>query len=450
MSGRSEIQWVTERGVPVLLETDPALPLVDVAVILRVGALADPAGRDGTARLLARLCRSGARGQSSRAFDDAVESLGGTWSAEVGHGAMRFTGAVLAKNLAPFLELVLGSLLAPGLRHADLGEARREALADLTARQDDDRWLAARALRMHLFGSHPYARSPFGSSRSIPRIRLADLEALHAAHVGAPSILVGLAGAVDRRSAAPILERLLSRVPLHGAPVPAPPPPTLRPGRRVLFVDKPARTQAQVQIGTLGVRLRDPSFHPLVVANQAFGGSITSRLMRVVRTERGYSYAAGSRLGADVEREAFTMHAHPSLADTPACTRLMVELLEEWAQRGLGARELAQTQSYLVKSHAFERDTALKRLEPRLEAALHGLPRSFWAGFVERVRRISVPQIRAALRRAIDPSALSIVVLGTSGPSLERALLRLPGLAELSRVEYRELAQGRIRHPADE
>lgn len=441
---------MTRRGVPILLEADPALPLVDVALVLRFGALADREGLDGTARLCARLCRSGVPGQSSQAFDDAVESLGGTWSADVAHGSMRFTGAVLAKNLAPFLELVVGSVLAPAMRSADLGEARREALADLTARQDDDRWLAARAFRMHLFGEHPYARSPFGSVRSLPKIRLEHVRAMHAAHVGADTLIVGLAGAVTQKVAAPMLERLLARVPRRATPGPRVPRPVLLRGRRVLFVDKPARTQAQVQIGTLGVRLRDPAFHPLVVANHAFGGSITSRLMRIVRTERGYSYAAGSRLGADVEREAFTTHTHPSLEQTAACARLTIELLEGWVREGLGARELAQTKSYLVKSHAFERDTALKRLEPRLEAELHGLPRSFWAGFVERVERTTAAQIRAALARTVDPAHLSIVVLGTSDGRLETSLSRLPGVAALERVDYREVLEGRLRHGPDD
>jgi zinc protease len=281
-------------------------------------------------------------------------------------------------------------------------------------------------------------------------VRIADLRALHEDHVGAPTMLIGLAGAVTKERAAPLLERLLRRVPARSHLGPRAAVPKLRRGRRVLFVDKPARSQTQLLIGTLGVRLEDPAFHPLVVANHAFGGSITSRLMRIVRTERGYSYSAGSRLGADVEREAFTIHSHPSLADVAACAALEIELLAAWVARGLGARELEQAKSYLVKSHAFERDTALKRLEPRLEAELHGLPRSFWAGFVERVERMTGARIRAALRHALEPRDLSIVVLGTSEPKLLADLARLPGVAAVERADYREVVQGRLRHGPDE
>lgn len=442
MSARSnEVRWES-RGVPVLLEPSPVLPLVDVSILLRFGALVDPEGKDGTARLLARLLRSGTRGQSAARFDEAIEALGATLSAEVAHTAIRFSGAVLSKNLAPFLELVLGSITAPGLRAGDLAEARRDAIAELVARQDDDRWLVARAFRPHLFGEHPYGRSPFGTLRSLPRIQLADLRRTFEAHVSAPNLIVGLAGATDRASLAPLLDRLLRPLPARRAvELPEVATPILRKGRRVLFVDKPDRTQAQLQIGTLGARIRDRHFHPLVVANTAFGGTMTSRLMRAVRVERGFSYSASARLGADREREAWTMYAHPATKDAEACARLELALFEDWVGKGLTSRELEQAKSFLVKSHAFERDTAIKRLEPRLEAELHGLPRAFWAGFIDRVQATTLAAANTAAKATLRPADLSVVALGT-GDAIVAALGRLPGVTDVARMPHDEVARG--------
>lgn len=439
---KNEVRWETKNGIPVLLEPSDAIPLVDVSIMLRFGSLVDAPGKDGTTRLLARLLRSGTKGQSAERFDEALEGLGATLSAEVAHGAARFSGAVLAKNLTAYLELVLGSLVRPGLRASDLAEARREATAELIARQDDDRWLAARALRPHLFGEHPYGRSPFGTLRSLPRIGLADLSRTFEAHLSAPNIIVGVAGAATKASLEKDLERLLGGLPSRrAAPLPVVPEPRVRTGRRVLFIDKPERTQAQLHVGTLGARLRDPHFHPLVVANTAFGGTMTSRLMRAVRVERGYSYSASARLGADREREAWTMYAHPATKDAEPCARLELELLEAWVEKGLKSRELEQAKSFLVKSHAFERDTPIKRLEPRLEAELHGLPRSFWAGFIDRVRGTTLARANQAVKATLSPDDLSIVALGT-GDAIANALGRLPKVAELERRAHDTVAQG--------
>lgn len=436
-----ELAWQTRAGTPVLAEVSDALPLVDVSLVCRFGALIDPPGKEGTARLLVRLLRSGARGQSVRRFDEAIEALGGSLSAEVAHGGARFSGAVLAKNLAPFLELVIGSIAQPAMRKADLDEARRESEAELIARQDDDRWLAARSFRPHLFGAHPYGRSPFGTLRSLPRITLRHLEEARQAHVHAQNLIVGLAGDIDEGSVGALLERLLAPLPRRGEAPRTAPPVVAQKGRRVLFIDKPERTQVQLQIGTLATRLRDPRFHPLLVANTAFGGSMTSRLMRAVRVERGYSYSASARIGADQQREAFSMYTHPAPDEAAACARLELELFEDWVTKGLTAAELAQARSYLVKSHAFERDTPFKRLEPRLDAALHGLPRSFWAGFVDRVRQTTVRVANDATRSVLSPSDVAIVALGT-GDAIATAMEKLPGVSTLSRVAYDAVALG--------
>lgn len=424
-----------------LLEPSDALPLVDVSLILRFGAAVDPRKKEGVARLLVRLLRSGTKGRSVQRFDTALESLGATFGADVAHGSAHLRGSVLAKNLKPYLELVIGSLVAPAMRAADLEEARRESIAELVARQDDDRFLVARAFRPHLFGAHVYGRSPFGTLRSLPRIRVADLEEVRERYVHGANLIVGLAGAVTRATAEPLLEKLLSRLPAQGQRAPEIAEPVLRKGRRLLFIDKPERTQVQLQIGTLATKLLDARFHPLIVANTAFGGTMTSRLMRAVRVERGYSYAASARVGADREREAWTMYSHPATADAEACARLELSLLEDWVRGGLGARELEQAKSYLVKSHAFERDTAMKRLDPRLDAELHGLPRAFWAGFVDRVQRLTRDQANDAVRAVLRPSDLSIAALGT-GDAIAGALARLPGVTEVERVAFDVVAQG--------
>ena len=64
------------------------------------------------------------------------------------------------------------------------------------------------------------------------------------------------------------------------------------PGRHLVFVDKPDRTQTQILIGGLGTSAHDADHVPLIVANAVFGGTFTSRLMQEVRSKRGWSYGA--------------------------------------------------------------------------------------------------------------------------------------------------------------
>jgi zinc protease len=70
-------------GVNVLLVGVHEVPVVEVILVVRAGAVADPAGREGTAAMTADLLDEGAGGKDALALADAIDFLG----AAIGTGA---------------------------------------------------------------------------------------------------------------------------------------------------------------------------------------------------------------------------------------------------------------------------------------------------------------------------------------------------------------------------
>ncbi len=407
-------RFVTRAGTVVLVEESHAIPLVDVTAVLRTGALADPKGREGLARIAARMLRMGTATRSAEETEEALERLGASLSIDVSHGTIRFMGSVIARSFPAFLKLFGEILTAPALRSKDLARVRRESIADLAQQLDNDRWLASRAFRSALFGDHPYARSPLGTTTTLKRIHREDVASFLDHHVTAPNLVLGISGDIDTASLPDLVESALGPLSRRKvAPLALATPQRVR-GRRLVVVDKPARSQTQMFVGTLGSRLRDPDFHTLLVANTAFGGTFSAPLVQEVRARRGYSYSASSRLGADREREAWTLYTHPSSENAASCLALELELVDRFVSRGPRASELRFAKSYLVKSHAFDLDTPQKRLEPRVESEVHGLPRSFHERFVERVGEVELDAARAAIHRRLSSDDLTIAVVATS------------------------------------
>lgn len=414
MSGEGAGRFVSRGGIVVLVEESRAIPLVDVTAVLRTGSLADPPGREGLTRLAARMLRMGTAKRTAEQTEERLEALGATLSIDVSHGTIRFSASVIARSFPAFLALLGEMLAAPALRPKDLARVVREAVADLSQQRDNDRWLASRAFRTALFGDHPYGRSPLGTPESLPRAKKRDVAAHLAQHVSAPNLVLGFAGDVSTRELPALVERCFGGLPAHAVAPPALATPRRRPGRRLVVVDKPGRTQTQTFVGTIGSRLRDPDFHALLVANTAFGGTFSAPLVQEVRARRGYSYSASSRLGADREREAWSLYAHPSAENAGDCLALELGLIDRFVAKGPTAAELRFAKSFLVKSHAFDLDTPSKRLEPRVEAEIHGLPSSFHERFVQRVAAVDLDTARAAIVRRLSSRDLTIAVVATA------------------------------------
>lgn len=433
-------------GARLFVESDTSIPLVDVEVAFRGGSAYDPPGREGLARCYARLIRRGTSRRSpvgalgSDAFDEALERLGGSLTIDVSPSVVRVHGSVIRRNLEPFVHLLGAMLQAPAMRPKDLAFVRREARAELVAQLDADRWLGARALRHFLFQGHPYGRSSQGSASTLASIRMADVQAFHDRFVRADNAVVGFAGHVDHDEARALLPCLVGGLAVGAAPLEPVADPVTPAGLRVVVVDKPDRTQTQLFIGAVGVRLGERDFYPLLVANTCFGGTFSARLVTEVRVRRGWSYGVQSRVFADRARDAWVVHTHPAVEHVRDCLALELDMIREFVGCGVRPAEVAFARAYLTKSHAFDRDTPAKRVEPRIEAALFGLSLAFFEEYRRRVDAVDARAASAAVARRLGGPRKrgDDLVVAVVGPAarLERALGSIDGVESVEVVSY--------------
>lgn len=436
------------------VEPDTSIPLVDIDVILRGGSIHDPVGREGLARLHARLLRRGtvrkklASGHAIAArtadeIEEAIERLGASLSAEVTPSAVRFHASVIRRNVEPLFEILASLFTAPAFREDDLAFVRRETQAELLAQLDNDRWLASRALRHAVLGAHPYGRSVTGTERSLEAITRRDIRAHHATRLRAGNLLVGFSGDITAAQARGLVEAHLADVPAGASLDEAPPDPAPPRGLRIVLIDKPDRTQTQLFLGTTGVRVAEPAYYPLLLANTVFGGTFSARLVREVRSERGWSYSASSRLYADRARDLWVAYTHPSVTDARDCLALELDLFAQFVQGGVRKAEVAFAKAYLTGSHAFDRDTAAKRLEPRLDASLYGVPSSFFGRYLEHIAAVDAASASHAVRQRLGGATgkgTDLVVAILAPRALERALAALPGVTSIQVLPHTAIA----------
>ncbi len=424
-------------GTRLYLERSQVLPLVDIEVAMPVGSLQDPPGKEGLAQMTGALIRKGPSGMSPERFEAQIAALGARMSVDVSTRSTRVHATVISRNLEPLLGLLSDMLWRPAMRAADFAQLKRTLLASFVARLDDDHALGALCAREMLFEGHPYARPTGGSAQSLRRITRKDIGDFYARYLAQVPVLVGAAGDVDERAVQQWLRADFPGRRQRDGRL-AVPAPRLPPGRRVFIVDKPDRVQAQLFIGTLGARTRDPLLFPLVVANTAFGGTFTGRLMNEVRSQRGWSYGAYSRLLHADQRDAWYMWTAPSIEYAADCAALQIELMEAWIEGGIRGEEARFAKKYLVNSHCFDQDTPVKRLEARMEIDLLGVPASHVYDYVNRVKAVTTQQANRAVASRLSATDLTIVAVA-SAADVADSFERLPGLDSLQIVPFRSL-----------
>ena len=247
-----------------------------------------------------------------------------------------------------------------------------------------------------------------------------------------------MSGDITAERAARFAESIAQALPEGEALADETPDPTLEAGRRLVIVDKPERTQTQILIGGLGSHPRDPDHLALAVANTAFGGTFTARLMQEVRVKRGWSYGAYSSLPFDRRRQAFSMWTFPKASDSVACIQLELEMLEAFRKNGLKKSELSWAKRYLIRSHAFAIDTASKRVGMKLDSNLYGLPAGYYENYLEALKGITLDDANRAVANRLSDENLRIVVVGTESVLGNDVRAAIPRLESSSVVRYDE------------
>lgn len=425
-------------NAPLFVESSSAVPLVSVVVSVRSGAIADPEGKDGVCRFVARMLRRGADGLSAQDIESTIDRLGAELALDVGPSTVSLHGQVIRRNVEPFIDLVCRLLGKPTFDADEIARLKRETAAELMEAKDSDRALANLAFRRALFQNHPYARSAAGRPSTIASLTREDVVAAYEKHFVRGDLVIGFAGAVTEDEAKRFGTSIASSL-REGPRVPMKPPePLVREGRHLVFVDKPERSQTQTLIGSLGTWPHDEDHFPLVVATAILGGTFTSRMMREIRSKRGWSYGTSARLSIERRRHAFTMSAAPGSADCAPCVALELELLTDFVEKGITKRELTFIKNYLVRSYAFEVDTAPKRLGQDIETELLELPADYHTRYVDHVKAITLESANASTSTRLSANNVVIIVVGTAADTLAAVEKAIPNLASTKVVPFDE------------
>jgi len=278
-------------GLTVLRCHRPGQQVVAATICLDMPLHAEPDGLDGIAAIMMGALSEGTSEHTAEEFAAEIERCGATLDARVDYPGARVSLEVPVSRLPRALGLLAEALHTPTFPGSEIERLVRNRLDKIPLEMASPGRRAARQLARELFpASARLSRPRKGTEDTVARIDAAGVRAFYQAHVRpatATAVVVGDLTDVDLDA---ILAGTLGGWAGHPAE-PAPMPPvTADDTGRVVIVDRPDAVQTQLLIGRTGPDRHDRVWPALVLGTYCLGGTLTSRLDRVLREDKGYTY----------------------------------------------------------------------------------------------------------------------------------------------------------------
>ena len=437
------VEQALPNGLRVIAAPREGVPLVTAMLVVLSGSELDPPQLSGLASMAASLLTQGTRRHTGPEIAAAAEALGGSLESGAGWSQSLVAITVTTPRLDAALGLVAEVAREPTFAPAELERLRNQTLDALKVTYADPGAMADLTAARLAYGSGPWGHPASGTPASLPRIRQADLVALHRATFRPERAVLILTGDIGPERALVLARSHFGTwaAPAGVASLKPPAAPTLAGGPAVAVVDMPAAGQAGVVIALPLPPRQGAERAAADVLDAVLGGGYSSRLSQEIRIKRGLSYSVYSRIEARGRSGLFQAALQTKNESAAEVVSLLQAELDRVMQAPVPADELASRKLSLIGGFSRSVETtaglasairslvASERSPAELKTRIAALEavepaevqRYAAAHFGAAGRRLAVAGVAERFVGALRSGAPGLVVVGQQQLDLERA-----------------------------
>jgi predicted Zn-dependent peptidase len=404
---------VLKNGMVVYLAEDRALPLVNIALSVRVGSWLEPAGKEGLAGFTgSQMRRGGTKSLTAELLDEKLDFLAAQVSTGIGPTSGHASLNCLSDNLDEALAIFVEMLHEPRFQEDRLSLAKEQALQEMKRRNDDSADIEGREWGVLLYGEG-FFTNRFSTEASVKGLTREDLLSFHRRHFCPANMIAAVSGSFTRAEMIRRLEAAFAGWPSPKLAVP-PIPATISPAAPGVYRVEKDVNQGRVSIGLPTVKRDHPDVYALEVMNEILGGSgFTSRITKTVRSDEGLAYSAGSGLSPGVWYPGRFRAAFQSKSrSVPYATSLVLGEIRKIREGGVTTEELETIKNSLVQT--FPSSFASRAQSMAIFASDEYTKRdpAYWATYRDRIRAVAAADVQRVAREHLVPERLILLVVG--------------------------------------
>jgi zinc protease len=424
-------------------------PLVSIQMYALGGLTAEDAATNGLGNLTMQMVARGTKTRSAQQVAEFWDSIGGEFEATCGNNSWSWTANCMKADFQAALEAFADQVTSPTFPDAELPQTKKRVVAQIQGQDADWTNQAFRFFKKTYYGpaDSPYQFMAAGTQPNVERFTAEQARDWYAGKVLAGKKVIAVYGDVDPKAAEDLVRKALpvkrpdgaAAAAAGGGPATAPATAGKPPAAAPPAAPAMAGTTAHVDVAQVALNKTEQALAGVVVGYQAetvIGEPATFPLAVGDTMASGYHYPTGYLFEILRGRGlVYVVHAQNSPGLTlrlpgtflvyagcePAKVNEVVDVILENIARLQGTPAdtnedwFRRSKELIVVAEAMENQTPAQQAAQAALDELYGLGYDWHRSFADRVRAVSLDQVRASAAGRLQRC---VVTVSTPNPEL--------------------------------
>ncbi len=406
--------FTLKNGLKVMVVENNKLPRVTASLIIenKPNSLGD---KPATSSLVASLLGTGTQKMSKEDYNEEIDFLG----ASIGFGPQNASASSLSKFFPRVLELMAEGALNPKFTQKEFDAEKTKLIEGLKSNEKNVGSIASRVSSALAYGiNHPYGE--FATAENAEAVTLQDVQNYYKSYFVPKNAYLVVVGDVKTSEVKKLVEKQFGNWKGANPPEQNLPKVSNVSATEINFIDMPNAVQSEIRVqNTIDLKMGDPDYFPVLVANQILGGSFGSYLNMNLREARGYTYGAGSSTGADKYASRFTASTSVRNAVTDSAVVEIMKEIRRIKTEPVDAELLENSKAKFAGDFVLRLERPSTIAGYALNIRTNDLPKDFYQTFLKKINAVTAADVQRVANKYFQTDNMRIVIAGKGSEVLE-------------------------------
>ena len=408
-------EFELKNGLKILVVENHKLPRVSFNIAFDREPIVE-GEKAGVTGLLGAMLANGTTSISKYDFNEEIDFLGARLNFGFGGGS----ASSITKYSNRMLELLADAAINPLLTEEEFQKEKEKLIEGIKSDAKSVDAIAGRAGGALAYGKHhPYGE--FVTEESVEAVTLADVKAYFEKYFTPNNTYLVIIGDVDTKSVVKLAKKHFKNWEKASTTNTEIVEPNANPeALEINFVDMPNAVQSNISLtSNVKLKMSDPDYHAVLIANKILGGGFNSYLNMNLREEHGYTYGARSSVGTDKYISRFRAGAAVRNAVTDSAVVETIKEIKRFQTEPVEADALANAKAKYVGDFvlALERPSTIAQYA--INTKVNELPEDFYATYLEKINAVSIEDVNRVANLYFTADKARIIVVGKGSEVIE-------------------------------